>query len=320
MIKVSKLKEIITNHKQIIIMPHKDTDLDAFGAALGLYFFSKTINKKTLIIFEEKEPEHPITKSLENLQKENIAISYITKEEAISLTYNNALLILVDFHLQKLSPIPEIIDQIKDKVIIDHHIISDDIVLAEQTYIDENASSTCEMITLLLQKENIEIPRYVATIILGGISIDTNNFTMKTTYKTYSVASYLTKLGASSTEIKYLLKEDLSEYFTLQEILQNIIIINKNYAICTCDNKIYTKEFLAKIASIAITFENIEVAFGIGKITEEIIGISTRSIGNIPASTLMEKFGGGGHKTDAASQVRDKTIEEVKEQIINLVQ
>jgi len=154
---------------------------------------------------------------------------------------------------------------------------------------------------------------------LGGIVIDTNNFTLKTSDITYENASYLIKAGADNKEVQYLLKENLEEYFKIQKNIEDVIIIDKKYAVCICDNEIHDKEFLAKIALTLLTFDDIEVSFSIGKINEDTIGISTRSIGNIDASSYMKKLGGGGHITDAACQISNISINEAKEKLLSII-
>lgn len=48
----------------------------------------------------------------------------------------------------------------------------------------------------------------------------------------------------------------------------------------------------------------------------KLIGISARSTGKINVQVLMEALGGGGHFTNAATQIKDKSLDEVKKMLI----
>lgn len=311
------INQKIASAQRIFIMPHKGIDLDAFGASLGLYFYIKSLGKSCQIVLKEYAYDSTIDKALEELKNRNISFEYydFTKEE----TFNDKdLLLILDCYKKELTDDPDLFDKIENKIIIDHHYSTEPMNPNILTYILNQMSSTCEIITELI-KENKDIPKYIYTLLLSGIAVDTHNFTMKVSARTYEVAALLTNLGADPKEVQYLLKENLIEYFDIQKILQNLLILNDKIAICTCDDKIYDKEFLAKISSTMLSFERIEMSFTIGKISEDIIGISARSIGNYDVSKYMFLLNGGGSITDAATQIKDITIEEAKEKLIQTV-
>ena len=315
-----KIEEIIRSSSNVYVMGHKGIDLDAFGACLGLYYIINSFNKKCFIILDEEESDTSIIKTKEELNKKNYNIlqkKYLEIENTID---DEALLIIVDANYQSLLQNPCAIDKFKKIIILDHHKENQEsIPNVIYKYIDENYSSTCEIILNLIKKYQVEIPDFIASIMLGGIVVDTNNFTLKTSDTTYENASYLTKIGGDTKEVQYLLKENLKEYFNIQKIIENVIIIDDKYAICTCDNTKYDKEFLAKIASTLLSFDGIEVSFAIGKLEENIVGISSRSIGNLDASIYMKKLGGGGHTTNAACQIANITINDTLEKLLNII-
>ena len=61
-------------------------------------------------------------------------------------------------------------------------------------------------------------------------------------------------------------------------------------------------------------------AFTIGKLDNETIGISARSLGDIDVSNIMKELGGGGHSSNAATQIKNKTLKEVKQDLIDLLE
>ena len=67
------------------------------------------------------------------------------------------------------------------------------------------------MIARLIEYYDVEIESYYATILLSGIVLDTNNYTLNTTAETYYSSYYLSSLGASAKKVQYLLKQDIED-------------------------------------------------------------------------------------------------------------
>ena len=147
---------------------------------------------------------------------------------------------------------------------------------------------------------------------LVGLEIDTNNFRLKTSEKTYEAAAHLIKLGADNILKQELLQENKEIYLKRQKLISKSFMVNSNMILCIADEKIYENKYLAEIAEDLLQFENVEASFVIGKITNNIVGISARSIGKINVEKIMSKLGGGGHYTEAATQIKNKTIKDVQ--------
>jgi len=146
---------------------------------------------------------------------------------------------------------------------------------------DSKVSSTCEMITSLIEFYDVELDSYYATILLSGIVLDTNNYTLNTSAETYYSSYYLASLGASAKKVQYLLKQDINEYTERQKLMADIETIDDKIAFTRASaNTIYRREDLAKVADTLLFFNNIEASFVIGKIGKDTIGISARSLGN----------------------------------------
>jgi c-di-AMP phosphodiesterase-like protein len=173
-----------------------------------------------------------------------------------------------------------------------------------------------ELMTEYIKFLNLKIDENLATILLAAMEVDTNSFNVKTSSKTYLMASYLMNLGANNILKQQLLKEEKNEYIERQKLLETSFTINKNIAVIALDSKIYEASFLAQIAEDLLLFEDIEASFAIGYIDENKTGISARSIGNINVKEVIDKFGGGGHLTEAAAQVdmqAEKVLTKLKE-------
>ncbi len=315
-----QIKEQIDNHDQFIILAHKSIDLDAFGSALGMYEILKSYGKSAVIVMENHPKNRSIQKSMQLLREKQINIEYTTKDKLI-FPKEKALVIILDTNKKELLEVPNILEQYSDCILLDHHIESENtlnnIILK---YIDNNASSTSEMITRYLKTLKIEVPSEVATILLTGIVVDTNNFNIKTTSKTYEAAAYLMTLGASNIEKQTLLKENREDYFTRQDFVKKSTMVNKHMALCVMDHNHYQNHQLALIAEDLLQFDAVEASFTIGFVGKKLVGISARSVGEIDVEKYMRAMGGGGHKTDAACVIHTSNIQKVKRKLLKLIQ
>lgn len=312
-----KLDELIEKYDNFIILAHKAIDLDAYGSALALYKIIEAKNKTPYLLLDKKQENNAINKSISLLIEKNISINYM---HTINKTIDNVLVIILDTNKKELMENPSIIDMYKDIIIIDHHVennnsISDYLF----KYVDNEVSSTTEIIVEYLKFSNIKIDSIIASILLAGLVIDTNSFNNKTTYKTHETASYLLKIGASNVEKQELLKQDKESYFKRQYFIKKSYMIKDNIAICLMDNKKYKRYELALISEDLLQFDKVEASFTIGFIEKNIIGISSRSIGTIDVEKYMRCLGGGGHKTDAACNIRSRNLLKVQKKLIKII-
>jgi len=205
-------------------------------------------------------------------------------------------------------------------IIIDHHQPNKYTIKNALMVLDLDASSACEMVTELLYSSRIKVSSKVATAILSGIVLDTNNFVLKTDAKTYYAAYYLASLGASTKKVQYYLKQDIKDYIIRQQVITDVEVIDDKYAITTGNEKIkYKREELAKIATTLLHFSGIEASFVIGKNQDNNVGVSARSDGSLNVGKLMEKLGGGGDDHEAAAQIENESIESIKEKIYDML-
>ena len=298
----------------IFLMGHKDLDLDALGSCVGMYIILKRRKKKSYIIIDDKELELGVKKILKELDG---CIDIINSQELEKyLSPKKNLLIILDTNKEELVQSPEALSKIKDKLIIDHHNLGTDTIKGATIIQDTKVSSTCEMITSLIDYYDIEIDSYYATILLSGIVLDTNNFTLNTTSETFYLAYYLTKLGASAKKVQYLLKQDIEEYAEQQKLLSSIETIHGSIAFTKGNEEtIYRKQDLARVADTLLFFNNIEASFVIGKTGEETIGLSARSLGSYDIMNILEQLGGGGDNYNGAAKFDRTTINQVEKKL-----
>lgn len=314
--KTKLVKKLIKQHKTIFIVGHKNLDLDALGSALGLYHITKKYNRNSYIIVDDEIHELGVEKII-NEQESNL---FITSQQAKDLKDNNSLLIVVDTNKINLLQNEELIDKFDDIIVIDHHQTGDKTIKKGLQIIDESTSSTCQMISELIREFGIKISKEIATVILAGIVLDTNNFVLKTNSDTYYAAYFLTTLGAEPRKVQYYLKQDINDYIIRQTPITNVQVINGKYAITMgVDKLIYRREELAKIADTLLQFNGIESSFVLGKTSPNTIGLSARSEGTTDVGEIAEKLGGGGDRYEAAAQIESTDLNQIKEDVIKVL-
>ena len=81
----------------------------------------------------------------------------------------------------------------------------------------------------------------------------------------------------------------------------------------------HTQVIAAQTADTMLSMTDVEASFVIVRLNEKQVGISARSLGKVNVQRIMEQMGGGGHLTNAATQIEDQTIEEIKEQLTEII-
>jgi len=320
--KKKKLRRELRKSSNIYIMAHKNLDLDAIGSSIGMYHILTKQKKNCYLIIDEKDQEPGVAKVLRELEGCLNIIETNKIENNLSKTDGNNLLLILDTAKTDLVQSKKALDYFERKIIIDHHepgkTSIKDVTLE---IIDDHASSTCEMVCQLIEAYKVEIEPYYCTVILSGIVLDTNNYTLKTTNDTFYAAYYLTTLGASVKKVQYLLKQDLKDYTERQKLLTGIKMVNNNIAVTKgSPYTIYRREDLAKMADTLLFFDNVEASFVIGKIGANTIGISGRSMGNMNILPILEKLGGGGEEYNGAAKFERIAISKAEEKLMQAIE
>ena len=316
----NSLTRIIKEHNNILIMTHKNPDFDGMGAAFGLQQIINSFNKTSYICINNIEKNNSLNKAYKLIKEKNLYLNTINKSAVKNIIDDDTLLIILDTHKKQMTEIPQLVDKVKNIVIIDHHVKSKDYIKNYNLcYINSGLSSTVEFITNYIKYLNKTIDSLFSTFMLVGLEIDTNNFRLKTNENTYEAAAHLIKLGADNILKQELLQENKEIYLKRQKLISKSFMVNSNMILCIADEKIYENKDLAEIAEDLLQFENVEASFVIGKITNNIVGISARSIGKINVEKIMSKLGGGGHYTEAATQIKNKTIKDVQNLLLEQI-
>ena len=316
------LREIINQSEDILIMGHRYPDMDAMGAAVGIYDLCKACGKESNIVLENVNDSIEIFAQKIKRDKYYKGI-FINHETAIERCKEDTLVIVLDTHRPNFTECPQLLD-ISDKVVvIDHHrrgveFISDTVLLFHEIYV----SSTCEMVTELIQymDENIKINKMTAEGLLAGINLDTKNFAFKTGVRTFETASYLRKIGADTIEVKKLFNADISDFTTKAEIIQNTKIINNRICIGYTSSEIdNVNVIIAKAADELLNIRQVEASFVLGQKDGKVF-ISARSLGDINVHVMMEKLGGGGHIDIAGAQLKNVSLKKAYNMVHEIIE
>lgn len=319
------MQELIKGSDQVFVTGHRNPDMDAIGSSLGIARISMMLKKKCWVVIDQDDLSSDVEKLMKEIENHNqVNQNIISPREAESKITENDLVILVDHHKPLLSMAPELLKKTKKNIVIDHHRRGEEFTENPLlVYIEPYASSTAELITELFEyvsSDGEPINRIEATAMLGGIIVDTNNFSLRTGSRTFDAASYLQSVGANSTMIQRLLKEDPEVYLKRSKLIETIQFVHEGVAIAYGkDNVIYPPVTTAQTADTMLSMSGVEAAFVITKRSDDMIGISARSLGKINVQIIMEKMGGGGHLSNAATQIDGKTVQEVREELIEKI-
>lgn len=320
------LENMMASATQIIIMGHQYPDMDCVGGCLGIRRIAKMHGKTSWIVTNPDQYSHDIKKLMAVIKEdEELSSSIVTPEMAEALLTPETLVIIVDVSKPSLTASPVIVEKANQLVIIDHHRRGQEFPAnPDLVYIEPYASSAGELITELLEyqsNEEEQIKTIEATTLLAGIIVDTRNFTLRTGSRTFDTASYLKSVGADTILIQRLLKENVDTYLMRSHLLNSLEILPNNIGIVRGEETfVYPTVVAAQTADMMLSMENIDASFVVTRRNDGRVGISARSLGNKNVQRVMEKMGGGGHLSNAATQLTDMSIEEAIEQLKIVIQ
>ena len=315
------LEEKIKDAENVIIMGHKNIDIDALSSALGIYRFTKTLDKPAYIVYENSGIALGdfITQLRNDHEYDEVIIN---KESALAKTTENTILVVVDTHKVSYLEEPKLLEKTKNIVIIDHHrkstdFIEEPILIFHEVY----ASSAAELVIEILQysEREVQLKDIEVEGLYAGIMLDTKNFTFKTGVRTFEAAAYLKKCGVDIIKVKKWFQDDLKNYNLVTDIVKKAEIVHDTIGISMYEQENKDATILcAKAADELLSINTITASFVLGNQGEKIC-ISGRSIGDINVQVILEKMGGGGHMTNAGAQIEGKQIKEVKQELIEKI-
>lgn len=322
-VKAHALRELIETKDRLMIMGHKLGDVDSFGASMGIYRIATSLNKKAHVVIND------ITSSVRPMMERFLNNPdypddlFLTGDKACDLVDANTALVVVDVNRPSITDAPELLTLAKTVVVLDHHRQSSEIITnAVLSYVEPYASSACEMVAEVLQyiADGIKIKPQEADAMYAGIVIDTNNFNNQAGVRTFEAAAYLRRCGADITRVRKMFREEMSDYKAKAEAVRQADVYQGAFAISVCPSEGIENPTIvaAQAANELLEIKGIKASVVMSRYNNTIY-LSARSIDEVNVQVMMERLGGGGHRTVAGAQLPGATVEEAKEKVKQVI-
>lgn len=312
------LKRLIEQAERVIIMSHRNPDMDAFGSELGMSRICQLYGTNANIVVDH------VNDSLQTLYKQTKdagIYNFITPERALEIATPTSLVVLLDTHRPSYSACPDLLSKTERIAVIDHHRRSaDGVENPVLSYVESYASSTSEMVTEILQYLDAkkELRKLEAEALLAGMTVDTNRFAVKTGGRTFEAAAWLKRAGADTAEVKRMFQTSLEDFKIRSDAVAHALITDDGIATSICGGQNPEAQILnSEVADELLNVKGVKASFVAGRDHEGATLVSARSLGEVNVQLLMEAIGGGGHLTTAGAQV-DVSPEEIIEDVRRL--
>lgn len=316
-VKAHALRELMEGKERILIMGHKIGDIDSLGSAIGIYRIATAFNKKAHIVIND------VTSSVRPMMQRFMNNSdypddlFLTGGKAAEMVDASTMLVVVDVNRPSFTEAPELLKMVKTIVVLDHHRQTSEIIdNAVLSYVEPYASSACEMVAEILQyiADGIKIKQAEADAMYAGIVIDTHNFENQTGVRTFEAAAFLRRSGADVTRVRKLFREKMEDYKARAEAIRSAEIFEGCYAIGICPAEGVESPTIvgAQAANELLDIIGIRASVVLTPFNGKIY-LSARSIDEVNVQIIMERLGGGGHRTIAGAQLNDMSIDEAKQ-------
>ena len=305
-VKAQALREFIQNNDKVIVMGHKIPDVDSFGASIGIYRAAKELNKKAYIVVNEistsLRPMYDSFAKNSNYEEDML----LNSAQAVEMVDNHTVVVVVDVNRPSYTDCPEILRMTKNVVVIDHHRQgSENISKAVLSYVEPYASSSCEMVSEILQYtyDNIKVKNVEADCMYAGIMVDTDNFLTKTGVRTFEAAAFLRRCGADVTRVRKIFRTDLEDYKAKSEVVRGAELY-KGFAFAICNGEgVESPTILgAQSANELLNIFGVRASIVLTSYKGQTY-VSARAIDEVNVQLIMEKIGGGGHANMAGAQL-----------------
>ncbi|KKK36853.1 hypothetical protein WQ57_17015 [Mesobacillus campisalis] len=318
------LRDLVAESDKVLIMGHKNPDMDAIGSAIGILKVAQMNNREGYIVVNKQEIDVGVRRMMEEIRhKEELYSCFITPDQAYEIATDDTLLVVVDTHKPSLVIDERLLHRLENIIVIDHHRRGEEFIKNPLlVYMEPYASSTAELVTELLeyQPKNGKIQMLEATALLAGIIVDTKSFTLRTGSRTFDAASYLRSHGADTVLVQKFLKEDIHTYIKRARIIENVYFYEEGIVIAAApEDEISDNVLIAQAADTLLTMDGVSASFVIANRPDGLVGISARSLGEVNVQIVMESLNGGGHLSNAATQLPDSTVEEAEKALQNAI-
>jgi len=314
-----EISKVVQKNNNFLITSHINLDGDGIGSELALYFILKKLNKKAIILNQDRLPK---------------IYDFLPGSDKVHCFNNNRInpksidvgIVLDCSNIKRIGRTYEIFKDIKTIINIDHHKSNEN--YGNLNYVDCSTSSVGEIIYELIKSIDINLlDEKISTCLFTAIMTDTGSFRYSNvSSKTFGVASHLTSNGIKS----HLIANNIynrNTYPGLKLLGEALLTLEINESSCVSWITITRKmlndtnandEEIEGIIDIATTLNNVEISILFRETKDNKIKVSFRSKGNFDVNKFAGKFKGGGHPNAAGCLCSGK-LDEIKEKILSEV-
>lgn len=312
----SSLAALVEQSSRVFVMGHRNADADAIGAAAGVCCLCKEKGKRVNIVCD---PEVNSAKKLIAMLRESADYKdrFITAEDAILMADARSLLVVVDTNRPDQVESRSLLDSMTRVAVIDHHRRAADYISNAALNLHEPfSSSTAELVTEVLMyavaPEKIQPVELKA--LLAGIVLDTKNFNVRVSSRTFEAAAFLRRLGADTIAVKKLFQNDFGSTIARYQVIESARVYRGSIAIAAVDTEV-PRPLAGQAADELLSIDGIDTSFVLFR-QKDAVFISARSMDAMNVQVVLEPFGGGGNAATAGAQVKGKTLTEVQAMLV----
>lgn len=318
------ISELFKDADQVFVVGHQRPDMDSVGSGIGVVKIARLHGVKAHFVLDTNKTNYDVGRLVVRMQEKQDNDIFIDPKDALDAATDKSVLVMVDHSKYSITYSKDLYDRLKNRIIvIDHHRRGEEFPENPMlTYVEPYASSACELVTEMIEYQQPAGGKRVltdleATAMLAGIVVDSNKFSLRTGTRTFDAASYLRSIGADSAVVSSLLKEDIDSFLERTHLVATLKMVKPHMAvICGPDDQVIDPIITAQAADTALDIENVGASFAITRRNQDTIGISARSMGKINVQIIMEKLGGGGHLSNAATQIKGITVDEARKKLL----
>lgn len=322
------ISELFKDADHVFAVGHQRPDMDSVGSGIGIVKIARLHGVKANFVLDTNQTNYDVGRLVARMQNtKNDDDIFINPETALGEATDKSLLVMVDHSKYSITYAQKLYDRLQNRIIvIDHHRRGEEFPENPMlTYVEPYASSASELVTEMVEYQQPTggqriLTNLDATALLAGIVVDSKEFSMHTGTRTFDAASYLRSIGASSTTVTSLLKEDIDSFLERMHLVATLKMVRPKMAVLAGPNdQIIDPIITAQAADTALDLEDVEASFAITRRSHDLIGISARSMGKINVQLIMEKLGGGGHLSNAATQIKDVSVEQARQKLLKAI-
>ena len=316
-----QLSDLMEEATSVLVMGHRFADFDSVGSCVGIARLAMVKERPVhIVINRETAPALSLIEHVECMPEyEGV---FVSPMQGLDLISSDTLLVICDTHNPEIIESKEIYNNASKVVLIDHHrrmahSIEDTVLSYHEPYASSASELVCELAQYVAGGNAIR--KREAEAMLAGIVLDTNNFAFKTSFRTFEAAAFLRKMGADTVEVKKLFQVDLDSYTFRTDLIRSAAIFMQVTAIAIYPEE--TDSSFQVVAAMAademLDIEGVEASFALYSENGR-VHISARSLGGINVQLIMEELGGGGHMTNAGTQLTS-TLEEAADRLRGVI-